>query len=395
MPAAQRREVVAAGGAAVGVGDDVVGVAASAGLVHQGNTQVRSRSAAWSASRSGTSYWSTCRWSVEVDHRLDDHLGERGVQPFADLVDGDQPASARLRPGRTGCPGRGGRGRRSAGPARPGRVLGGPGWSGGGRSGPAPATGGRPGSPRIRRRRGRLLRGRPGSPGPGRRPGPAHRGSGRCRSNETWVCSIARVPAVGRLPALLLGFGGHEPADRVGDQPVDLRRTDPVRVGGDVVVHEPRRRQRQADGLPGDPPGTPRRQLTGDDTCPGLGEPVAQLDGLTQVLLADLGREPDRERELGHAELRHQRRTRVPRSPTAGHRTETAAPRRGSTRPGAGPPTRLRPEEIDLGRIGRLPTVAGALEDRLCGVEGGARGHASILLEHMFESRLDSDYFRD
>ena len=37
---------------------------ASAGRVHHGNTQVRSRSAAWAASRSGTWYWSTWIFSV-------------------------------------------------------------------------------------------------------------------------------------------------------------------------------------------------------------------------------------------------------------------------------------------------------------------------------------------
>ena len=167
-----------------------------------------------------------------------------------------------------------------------------------------------------------------------------------------------------------------------------------MRVGGDVVVHEPRRLHREADRLPGDPPGSPRRQLTDHDTRPGLGEPVSELDGLAEVLLAGLGREPDRERELRHAELRHQRCTR------SGDRqrlvTERRQQRRFVDRLGR---VQVRPrdcvlQELDLGQVGHLSTVAGVLEDRLCGVESGARGHASILLEHMFESSFDSDYFR-
>jgi hypothetical protein len=39
---------------------------------------------------------------------------------------------------------------------------------------------------------------------------------------------------------------------------------------------------------------------------PGLGEPVADLDGLTEVGAAGVGGLVDRERELGDAELRDQ-----------------------------------------------------------------------------------------
>ena len=45
------------------------------------------------------------------------------------------------------------------------------------------------------------------------------------------------------------------------------------------------------------------------DPGPGLREPVPQLEGLTEVGLAGLGGQPDRGRELGHTELRDQRRT--------------------------------------------------------------------------------------
>ena len=62
---AQRGQVVTAVGAALGCRGSRGPVSqASAGRVHHGNTQVRSRSAAWAASRSGTSYWSTCRCSA-------------------------------------------------------------------------------------------------------------------------------------------------------------------------------------------------------------------------------------------------------------------------------------------------------------------------------------------
>ena len=54
-------------------------------------------------------------------------------------------------------------------------------------------------------------------------------------AKETWVCSIAKCgPSAARRP-LGVGCSGHEPSDRVGDQPVDLGGTDPVRERGDVA----------------------------------------------------------------------------------------------------------------------------------------------------------------
>ena len=142
------------------------------------------------------------------------------------------------------------------------------------------------------------------------------------------------VPAVRRLPALLLGFGGHEPADRVGDQPVDLGGSDPVRVGRDVVVHEPRRLHRQADRLPGDPAGPPRRQLTRDHAAPrssgaGSGAPRPHRGTPCRSRSAARPRARTRPRRTP-TPTAHQRR----RSRAAGHRTETGVRRHGSTQPG-------------------------------------------------------------
>ena len=46
-------------------------------------------------------------------------------------------------------------------------------------------------------------------------------------------------PAVGGGLAAAFGLLGHEPGDRLLDQPVELGQADPVRDRGDVAVHEP------------------------------------------------------------------------------------------------------------------------------------------------------------
>ena len=141
------------------------------------------------------------------------------------------------------------------------------------------------------------------------------------------------VTTVGGVTAALLGQVGHEPADRLIDQPRELGGLDPVRDRCDVGVDEPGGLDAQgvADGLVGDLPGLPRRQVTRDDPRPQLREPVAQLQGVTEVVLPRLGAHPDRGRELRHAELRHQRRTRTrqrhPASPPPRSRNVSASSR--------------------------------------------------------------------
>ena len=162
------------------------------------------------------------------------------------------------------------------------------------------------------------------------------------------------VPAVRGGLAAAAGLVWHEPHDGLLDQPVHAAGADPVREPRDLVIHEPRRRRAQCDRGAGDPPGPPRRQVTGPDPGPRAREPVPQLEGLTQVGLAGLGGQPDRGRELGHTELRHQRRTR------SGDRDRGVAEpdrvtdrlRRVQVRPGAG-----GAEQVGLGGVGGGPAA--------------------------------------
>ena len=120
----------------------------------------------------------------------------------------------------------------------------------------------------------------------------------------------------------------------------------------------------------GDPPGPPRRQVTGPDPGPGPGEPVPQLEGLTEVGLAGLGGQPDRGRELGHTELRDQRRT------LSGDRDRGVAEpdrvtdrlRRVQVRPRAG-----GPEQVGLGGVRGGAPVPGEREHPGGGVRAVSR----------------------
>ena len=107
--------------------------------------------------------------------------------------------------------------------------------------------------------------------------------------------------------------GEVEPLDRLGDQPVQLRRTDPAGDGGDLGVDEPGGLDRQGrgrvDGGLGDRAGPPRRNPAGVDLRPQPREAVAQLEGVADELLRRGRRDTEDGAELGEAELRHQRRT--------------------------------------------------------------------------------------
>ncbi len=121
------------------------------------------------------------------------------------------------------------------------------------------------------------------------------------------------VPPVGGAAAGLLGGLGHEPGDRLLDQPVDHPDADLVRDRRQVPVDVGRglRTQRVGDGLLGDPTGLPGRQVPGGHPRPQPRQPVAQLEGVSDVALPGLGGQPDRGRELRDRELRHQRRPRA------------------------------------------------------------------------------------
>ena len=101
--------------------------------------------------------------------------------------------------------------------------------------------------------------------------------------------------------------------DRLGDEPVQLRGTDPTGDRGDLRVDERRCLDRQGrgrvDGGLRDRPGPPRRDPSGVDLRPQPREAVAQLEGVTDELLRRGRRDAQDGAELGEAELRDQRRT--------------------------------------------------------------------------------------
>ena len=102
---------------------------------------------------------------------------------------------------------------------------------------------------------------------------------------------------------------------------------------GDLGVHEPCGLHRQPEGGLGDPAGPPHRQLTGLGAVPEPGEPVLQLHRVRDQRPPGVGGAPERGRELGNTELRHQRR------PWSGQR-ETGVPT--TTDPGRRVVDRLR-----------------------------------------------------
>ena len=97
-------------------------------------------------------------------------------------------------------------------------------------------------------------------------------------------------PAVGGLAAAAFGLLGHEPPDRLLDQPVDLGGADLVRHVRDVAVDVRGGLHRQDHGRAGDPAGPPGGQVALDHPGPDPVEAVAELDGLAEVGLAGLGR---------------------------------------------------------------------------------------------------------
>ena len=107
--------------------------------------------------------------------------------------------------------------------------------------------------------------------------------------------------------------GEVEPLDRLGDEPVQLRRTDPAGDGRDLGVDEPGGLDRQGrggvDGGLGDRACPPRGNPAGVDLRPQPWEAVAELEGVAHELLRRGRRDAQDGAELGEAELRDQRRT--------------------------------------------------------------------------------------
>ena len=126
---------------------------------------------------------------------------------------------------------------------------------------------------------------------------------------------VARVDVEVAVLRIRVGSksGEVEPLDRLRDQPVQLRRTDPTGDGGDLGVDERRGLDGQGggrvDGGLGDRAGPPRRHPAGLDLRPQPREAVAQLEGVADELLRRGRRDPEDGAELGEAELRDQRRT--------------------------------------------------------------------------------------
>ena len=116
------------------------------------------------------------------------------------------------------------------------------------------------------------------------------------------------VPAVRSPPGVLGGLVGHEPGDRLGDQPLQRGDADAVRERRHLGVHERRCLLGQPERRLRDPPGPPGLQVTGLHPCPAPGQAVLQLHCCRDQCPTAVGGAADREGELGDAELRDQRR---------------------------------------------------------------------------------------
>ncbi len=138
------------------------------------------------------------------------------------------------------------------------------------------------------------------------------------------------MPAVSRREAS--GFGGCRVEAGQGflNKAVQGGDADLVRNRGDVLVHERRALSREPHGLLGDPSGLPRRQVSVHHPRQQPRQPVVQLDRLTEIETARVGRQAQDRGELRDTELRDLRcagaRDGMSRSPqpwvAASHATE-------------------------------------------------------------------------
>ena len=83
----------------------------------------------------------------------------------------------------------------------------------------------------------------------------------RCWSRREGWRVDGEVAAVGGLAAAAVGLLGHEPADGLRDEAVELGGADLVRDVGDLVVDVRGGLHRQVHGVAGDPAGPPGRQV--------------------------------------------------------------------------------------------------------------------------------------
>ena len=123
---------------------------------------------------------------------------------------------------------------------------------------------------------------------------------------ETCWWSMVKCRPSAALRGVLGGLVGHEPGDRLGDQPLQRGDADAVRERRHLGVHERRCLRGQAERRLRDPAGPPGLQVTGLHPGPAPGEPVLQLHRRRDQCPAAVGGAADGEGELGDAELRDQ-----------------------------------------------------------------------------------------
>jgi hypothetical protein len=111
------------------------------------------------------------------------------------------------------------------------------------------------------------------------------------------------VPVLGCCDPSLVRVVGVEPDQGLFHEPVELGDADLVREAGDVPVDVLGTLDREADGVLGDAPGSPRRKVPGLDPRPDPGEPVGELEGLGDQGAAGVGGDVECDGQLVSAEL--------------------------------------------------------------------------------------------